>query len=120
MSQHFQKLPGLIMVLIILSSCASRPTTKEIHATVPNCQNAQEQVKMLHEEMVTTQRRALAGVTSVVPSLAALTLIAGQYPTNFAIATGEYEKALDKKINEIEQTCGLGHMSVHSDQFSRY
>lgn len=63
---------------ILLAACAPRQTIQNIQARQPNCLKAQEQIKMLDEEMVSTSQRALSGVRSVVPSLAVISLLSEQ------------------------------------------
>ena len=107
----------LILACLSLASCASKRSVKEIRAIQPECENAEIQLKMLDEEMVAVHERALSGVTSVVPSLAVISLLAGSYKDNFDVATGSYGKALDNKIKEIKETCGLQDMPMKSSDF---
>jgi len=108
-----------LLACMSLAACASKRSVKEIRATEPECTKAEDQLKMLDKEMVATHERALAGVASVVPSLAALSVLSGRYKTNFAIATGSYERALDDKIDEIRKACGLQGMIMKSDDLKK-
>ena len=107
-----------LAALLLVSSCASsKRTPTEIRATHPQCEHAEEQLKMLDDEMVATHERLLAGVTSFSPTLAVVTLLTGSYKENFAVATGAYEKALKEKMEEIRDTCGLQNLPMKSDGF---
>ena len=47
------------------------------------------------------------GVTSIYPAGLVLGLLTGTEGTKIQVATGEYNTMLDKKIAEIQSTCGL-------------
>ena len=71
---------------------------------------------MLDEEMIRTHEKVLSGVASVLPSAAVLSLLAGRWQTNVHVATGQYEKIIDQKIQEIAETCGIEYESKMLDQ----
>lgn len=97
----------ILGAVLFVAACSTRPTSDEIEKTVPDCSNAQAQIKMLKQEMITTQERIAAGAQSIIPSVAIINLFAGRWQTNKNIATGEYEEMLNKKILEIQSSCGL-------------
>ena len=96
-----------VALTLSLSACASRPTSDELDGIEPDCHNAEAQIAMLDEEMITTEERIAAGVQTVVPSAAVLSLLRGRWQTNVNIASGKYEEMLKAKIEEIRTTCGL-------------
>ena len=98
---------ALAAVLLTLSACASRPTSDELDGIKPDCENAEAQIAMLDAEMITTEERIAAGVQTVVPSTAVLSLLRGRWETNANIASGKYEAMLKAKVEEIRAVCGL-------------
>jgi hypothetical protein len=50
----------------------------------------------------TIRGSSLAGVQSVAPALAALSLVRGTYGRNVAIATGDWAAAIDRKLAELK------------------
>ena len=47
------------------------------------------------------------GVTAIVPAGLVVGLVTFTEGTKIKVATGEYNKALDKKIAQIQSTCGV-------------
>jgi hypothetical protein len=47
------------------------------------------------------------GVTSIYPAGLVLGLLTGTEGTKIQVATGEYNKMIDKKIAQIQSTCGV-------------
>jgi hypothetical protein len=50
----------------------------------------------------TIRSSSLAGVQSVAPALAALSVVRGTYGRNVAIATGDWAAAIDRKLAELK------------------
>lgn len=95
----------IILSALILGACAMRPSTEEIQAIKPDCAKAEEQIAMLDEEMIRTHDRVLAGIGTIVPSAAVVSLLAGEWSNNKDVAIGTYEEVLNNKIEEIKRTC---------------
>jgi len=70
-----------------------------------NCQTANRDIKVLEEERVSTAKQILAGVRSVFPIAAAAGILLGDYGDRVEVATGEYNHALETKIDQIKKTC---------------
>jgi hypothetical protein len=51
--------------------------------------------------------RVAAGVESIVPVSLVVNLASGTEGDKAKVASGEYNKMLDKKIAEIKSTCGM-------------
>ncbi len=101
----------LVMVLYasaLLVSCSS--ISKEAKAKLAKpvkCETAKRDIAALEKEKASVGRQALAGVTSVMPSGAALALVTGDTKARAKVATGSYNKQIKEKIAEIKKTCGL-------------
>jgi hypothetical protein len=75
---------------------------REIEAVSANCGNVNHQIAMLEEEKRKNDNRLIAGVQSVAPALAAFNLVRGTYGRNVMIATGEWAKAIDIKLAQLQ------------------
>jgi hypothetical protein len=95
---------ALLMALgLLLAGCATPMTMREIHAVKPNCARIDRQIAALEKEKQENDQRLLAGIQSVAPALAAINIVAGTYGRNVAIATGDWAKAIDRKLAELRR-----------------
>src|SRR5688572_29961380 len=95
---------ALLMALgLLLAGCATPMTMREIHAVKPNCARIDRQIAALEKEKRENDQRLLAGIQSVAPALAAINIVAGTYGRNVAIATGDWAKAIDRKLAELRR-----------------
>ena len=72
-----------------------------------DCETAEGDLRVLNSEKAHVGERILEGVTAIVPAGAVLGIITWTEPTKIKVATGAYNHAIDKRINEIKQECGL-------------
>jgi len=93
----------LLGVSIGLAGCATPLAMRDIQAIKPNCSRIEKQIAMLEHEKAENDQRLLAGVQSVAPALAVLSLVRGTYGQNVAIATGEWAGAIDRKLAELRR-----------------
>jgi uncharacterized lipoprotein YmbA len=93
----------LMAVGLLLTGCATPMTMREIHAVKPNCARIDRQIAALEKEKRENDQRLLAGIQSVAPALAAINIVAGTYGRNVAIATGDWAKAIDRKLAELRR-----------------
>jgi hypothetical protein len=93
----------LMAVGLLLAGCATPMTMREIHAVKPNCARIDRQIAALEKEKRENDQRLLAGIQSVAPALAAINIVAGTYGRNVAIATGDWAKAIDRKLAELRR-----------------
>ncbi len=94
---------------VLLNACAAPMRMREIEAVSANCGNVNRQIKMLEDEKAKNDNRLIAGVQSVAPALAAFNLVRGTYGRNVMIATGEWAKAIDIKLAQLQSkraACG--------------
>ena len=102
----------LIAVLFLssfLTACATDKFKKgEAHAKLPiNCPHAEGDIRVLESEKAHAEDQMAAGVGSVVPIALFSGVVTGTAGTKARVATGDYNKMLDKKIAEIKKTCGI-------------
>ena len=88
---------------LALAGCATPMSMREIEAVKPNCARIDRQIAALEKEKAENDQRLLAGIQSVAPALAALSLVAGTYGRNVAIATGDWAAAIDRKLAELRR-----------------
>jgi len=72
-----------------------------------SCATAEGDIRALEHEKAHVEQQIAAGVSAIVPMGAVVGLVSGTEGENFRVATGEYNKMIDKKIAEIKAKCGL-------------
>ena len=110
-----RKLCALLMVFCLtvsLSACASSMKKQEKMAQQEekkpvNCATAEGDIRSLKSEKVHAAQQLEAGITAIVPIGLVAGVATGTEGTKAQMATGEYNKKLDKKIAEIKQECGI-------------
>ena len=88
---------------LLLAGCATPMSMREIQAVKPNCARIDKQIAALQKQKAENNQRLLAGVQSVAPALAVLNIVAGTYGRNVAIATGDWARAIDRKLAELRR-----------------
>lgn len=104
-----KQIVGVSVVLLLLGACSSPNVKKgdEDMAKAVNCNTAEGDIRALNAEKAHTSQEIAAGVTSIVPVGAVAHLFEGKEGESLKVGTGEYNKALDKKIAQIKSTCGI-------------
>ncbi len=72
-----------------------------------NCATAKQDIKTLKDAKAGTGRQVMAGVSSVFPVSAVVGLLKGNYSENVRVSAGQYNDDIDRKIAEIQKTCGV-------------
>ncbi len=72
-----------------------------------NCETAEGDLRVLEAEKAHVWERIAEGVTAIVPAGLVLGIITWTEPTKIKVATGAYNDAIEKRINEIKEECGL-------------
>lgn len=72
-----------------------------------NCATAKQDIKALQNEKAGVGRQIMAGVSSVLPVSAVVGLLKGNYAENVQVSAGQYNADIDRKISEIQSTCGV-------------
>ena len=72
-----------------------------------DCSSAEEDIKTLEQEKVEASEQLKAGVKMFVPAAAARAILHGDYHNREAVATGEYNQAIENKIGQIKKECGI-------------
>ncbi len=72
-----------------------------------NCATAEGDLRVLNSEKVSTAKMIEDGVESVTPVGMLASAATKTEGGKLKIASGDYNKLLDKKIAEIKSTCGI-------------
>ena len=74
--------------------------------TMPiNCKTAPGDLRVLNSEKASTAAKIGNGISMVVPIGLVEGLVTGTEKTKYQVTTGEYNKALDTKISQIQAAC---------------
>jgi len=71
-----------------------------------DCSKANEDITTLEQEKAASSDQLKAGVKMFVPAAAARAILHGDYQERKEVAIGEYNQAIEDKINQIKQKCG--------------
>jgi len=96
-------------MLGLAAGCAIQQKKVEQQLANPgaiNCATADGDLRVLRSEKADVAQRIVEGVTAVYPAGAVIGLVAGVETTKLKVAVGEYNTAIDRRIAEIQQTCG--------------
>lgn len=72
-----------------------------------NCRTAPQDIKTLEDERASVAKQILSGVRTLMPISAVVGILTGDYGDRFEVTTGEYNQAIEKKIEQIKTTCKL-------------
>lgn len=100
-------LTSMFLFSVFIIGCAS-PMSKESKqdlAKPVDCATADADMRALHAEKAHVGKEIKAGVTAIVPIGLVAHLFKHTEGETLKVATGEYNKALDKKIAKIEAEC---------------
>jgi hypothetical protein len=98
-----------ICLMISLTACAARKQ-KQVEQEMKqpiNCATAEGDIRALGHEKAHTAQEIAEGVTAIVPASLVVGLVTGTEGEKLRVATGDYDKMIDKRIAEIKQTCGI-------------
>lgn len=96
-------------VLLVINGCAS-PISKQAEQNLAqpiSCGNAEADIRSLNAEKAHVSSEALAGVKAILPISLVANVASGTEGDEAKIATGDYNKMIEKKIAEIKQQCGM-------------
>jgi len=97
-----------ICALVLGASCAPiSKQAKEDLAQPVNCRTAKGDIRTLEHEKAHVAEQAANGVMAIAPAGLVLGVATGTEDEKLEVATGEYDKQIDRKIAEIKRTCGL-------------
>ena len=98
-----------VCVGISVTSCAAKHQ-KEVEQDLKrpiHCATAEGDIRSLQHEKAHVAQQIAAGVSAIVPIGLVAGVATGTEGTKVQVATGEYNKMIDKKIAEIKAACGI-------------
>jgi len=98
----------VIFLAIFLSACAigQKKVEKELKSPI-SCATAEGDIRALEHEKAHVAQQIVEGVTAIVPISLVVGVVTGTEGTKYRVATGKYNKMIDKRIAEIKTECGL-------------
>ena len=101
---------GLLAVALVVSlaGCQAIPKqAKEDLAKPVDCATAEQDIATLKHEKASVEKMFFDGVTAVAPAGAVLSILTLQEKDKLEVAIGEYNHKINRKIEEIQHTCGI-------------
>jgi hypothetical protein len=98
----------IIGTIFLLAGCSS-PISKQAKqdlAQPVNCATAEGDIRSLNAEKAHASSQIAAGVKAIVPVSLVMNAASGTEGDQAKVASGDYNKMLDKKIAEIKSQCG--------------
>jgi hypothetical protein len=105
-----KKILAVILVLIVFPACAMKQKKVEKSlegAGPPNCATAEGDLRVLESEKANVAERMAAGVTAIAPAGIVMGILTGTEGTKIRVAAGKYNDAIERRISEIKETCGV-------------
>jgi cytochrome c biogenesis protein ResB len=95
-------------LMISLTACASKQKKVEQEMKQPiNCATAEGDLRALGHEKAHVAEAIAEGVSAIVPAGLVVGLVTGTEKEKLQVATGDYNKMIDKRIADIKKTCGI-------------
>jgi len=97
----------MISLAVFVSACAmqQKKVEKEMKAPI-SCGTAESDLRVLQNEKAHVAEQIAEGVTAIIPISLVVGVITRTEGTKVKVATGEYNKMIDKRIAEIKSECG--------------
>jgi hypothetical protein len=96
-------------VVMLMPTCGAfkaKKVEKEMKQPI-NCAHAEGDIRVLQSEKAHVASEIANGVTAIIPASLVIGLVTLTEGEKVRIATGEYNKAIDKRIAEIKAQCGV-------------
>lgn len=94
----------------LLTACAMNQKKVEERLKDPgpvDCSTADGDLRLLQQEKANVAERIVEGVTSIYPAGLVLGVVMGTETTKVKVAIGDYNKAIDQRIAQIKDECGV-------------
>ena len=98
----------VVCLALTMASCAMQQEKVEKEMEQPiNCATAEGDLRALEKEKAHVGEQIAEGVTAIVPMSLVVGVLTGTESTKFEVATGDYNKMIDKRIAEIKAQCNI-------------
>jgi len=98
---------ALCLVIAIAGCKTISPEAKYQLGKEVDCSTAEYDIRILEGEKASVAKQALSGVRMVLPASAVMGILSRDYRNRVKVATGQYNKDIDEKIQEIKSSCGI-------------
>ncbi len=94
----------------LMTACAMQQ--KEVAAGLENpgpvdCATASSDLQTLEDEKANVAQQVASGATAIAPAGLVMGVLTGTEGTKISVASGDYNKAIDNRIEQIKMECGL-------------
>jgi hypothetical protein len=102
------KIALIFCLFFVFTACApiSKQAKHDLNKEV-NCATAPGDLRALESEKAHVGKEIADGVTAIIPISLVINVVTRTEGEHFKVASGEYNKMIDKKIAQIKQTCGI-------------
>jgi hypothetical protein len=98
----------ILSVVILAGGCADKYKKVQAQMDMPiNCATAEGDIRMLMHEKAHVQDQILQGVSAFSPAGFVAGMVHKDEGTKIKVASGEYNKMIDRRIQEIKEHCGI-------------
>jgi hypothetical protein len=105
-----RSIASVLCALVLLSGCAYQFKEEEKAAAQSkpiDCSTAEGDLRVLKSEKANVAEQIAMGVTAIVPAGLVIGLVTFTEGTKLKVAIGDYNKAIDARIAEIQAKCGI-------------
>jgi len=95
-----------LLPLVFACSPISKEAKIELAKPV-DCATAPQDMKILKSEKASVEKMFFNGVTGVAPAGAAIGILTLTEKDKLEVAIGDYNHKINRKIEEIQNTCGI-------------
>jgi hypothetical protein len=103
---------GFVSLGVLAGGCAmqQKKVESQLASSAPapvNCATADGDLRVLQSEKANVAERIAEGATAIYPAGLVLGILTGTETTKLKVAVGDYDALIDRRITEIQTTCGI-------------
>ena len=99
---------SIVALVILVAGCSDKYKKAEQQMKQPiNCATAEGDIRLLMHEKAHVNEQIAQGVSAFSPVGLVVGVISGDEGTKARVASGEYNKMIDRRIAEIKAHCGI-------------
>ena len=99
---------SMVALVILVAGCSDKYKKAEQQMKQPiNCATAEGDIRLLMHEKAHVNEQIAQGVSAFSPAGLVVGLVSGDEGTKARVASGEYNKMIDRRIAEIKAHCGI-------------
>ena len=95
---------SIVALVILVAGCSDKYKKAEQQM---NCATAEGDIRLLMHEKAHVNEQIAQGVSAFSPAGLVVGVISGDEGTKARVASGEYNKMIDRRIAEIKAHCGI-------------